>query len=1169
MRFPITKRARGKYRFDSSLFAPDGKVLLPDIRSLHDFVYQINQTNNPQDRIGKTIKASQIHGMGLLDEIFHRVCSLYLQANPSIIPIIISTTQITFTPVNLDILLNLFVKHYPPQEVYLERLSTQDYLATRSNSSTNQETALIDLILLWVSTQNQALIPFASLIWEPDILIHPLFNPILKHIERAFSELPGFGPEGQSLIEMLKAPAEKVPDSISGQLEYIRTHWGFLLGDLINLQLLSNIDLTNEEEKPVFTGPGLASVPVYDSKTMSSFASLSGTGSGTEYEKQAFSLDREWMPGLVLIAKNVFVWLEQLSKKYSYSITTLDRIPESELMNLQAHGINGLWLIGLWQRSPASARIKQLTGNAEAVSSAYSLYTYRIADELGGDAAYDVLKHNAEKFGIRLASDMVPNHMGIDSEWVIQHPEWFLSVDQSPFPSYSFTGPDLSSDENVLIQIEDHYYDRTDAAVVFRRMDKRTGKASYIYHGNDGTAMPWNDTAQLNYLDPKVREIVIQNIVEIARKFPIIRFDAAMTLAKKHIQRLWYPIPGAGGAIPSRSGYSISQHDFDRAVPKEFWREVVERVEKEVPGTLLLAEAFWLMEGYFVRTLGMHRVYNSAFMHMLRDEDNAGYRKLMKNTLEFDPEILKRFVNFMNNPDERTAIDQFGSGDKYFGVCTLMVTLPGLPMFGHGQIEGLTEKYGMEYRKPMLNESGIPEFGQLHFQKISPLLQRRELFANVEHFRMYDFQLLDGSINENVFAYTNQLSKDRVVVLFNNSYEQTQGKIINSFPHTDTADKHTGKYSLNIAAALGLFNEKRQYICLHDLSNDTYQIRLVNEIVEHGFEIHLNGYEFHVYEKIQPTELLSDETVKQLYSIFGQNIIPNLQDALNQLKYHQEQPTRSNADYLVRVLECMNQLRTNSNTNDLNSLSNAVNAYIENVKEITQSSCDFSNLQSDIIRKLGTLLQFSQIAKSYEISGTKNVAKQLLLLSKDLDSNQPQWIVLATWCLLSQFEKYQPQLKSTEDSVNWIKKWKLDQSVEMALTKSGIQEEIAQDKTKFLLLAVKYQDWFAGERTKSVSQILKSWFINPEIRESLGVNYHENTLWYHLESFTVWIWWMEIVPIIKVLTTQESNRIAAAETVLVLKQDFQEIQARHLKAECQVDKLLGDKKLPDTEVHSK
>ena len=73
------------------------------------------------------------------------------------------------------------------------------------------------------------------------------------------------------------------------------------------------------------------------------------------------------------------------------------------------------------------------------------------------------------------------------------------------------------------------------------------------------------------------------------------------------------------------------------------------------------------MEGYFVRTLGMHRVYNSAFMVLLREEDNATYRRVMRDTLEFDPQILGRFVNFMTNPDEKTASEQFGTGDKHFG----------------------------------------------------------------------------------------------------------------------------------------------------------------------------------------------------------------------------------------------------------------------------------------------------------------------------------------------------------------------------------------------------------------------------------------------------------------------------------------------------------------------
>ena len=218
-----------------------------------------------------------------------------------------------------------------------------------------------------------------------------------------------------------------------------------------------------------------------------------------------------------------------------------------------------------------------------------------------------------------------------------------------------------------------------------------------------------------------------------------------MTLTKQHYQRLWFPLPGTGGAIPSRAEHGLTKAAFDAAMPDEFWREVVDRVAAEVPGTLLLAEAFWLLEGYFVRTLGMHRVYNSAFMNMLRDEENANYRSVMKNTLEFDPEVLKRYVNFMNNPDERTAVDQFGKGDKYFGVCTLLATLPGLPMFGHGQVEGFAERYGMEYRRSYHAETARRLAGGAPRARNSPLLHRRALFAEVREFLLYDFFTDDGT----------------------------------------------------------------------------------------------------------------------------------------------------------------------------------------------------------------------------------------------------------------------------------------------------------------------------------------------------------------------------------------------------------------------------------------
>ena len=110
------------------------------------------------------------------------------------------------------------------------------------------------------------------------------------------------------------------------------------------------------------------------------------------------------------------------------------------------------------------------------------------------------------------------------------------------------TPEDLSDDPRVGVYLEDHYYDKTDAAVVFQRRDHQTGDVRYVYHGNDGTSfLERYGPARL----PESRGArgCHQTILHVARNFPVIRFDAAMTLAKKHIQRLWFPEPGSGGAI--------------------------------------------------------------------------------------------------------------------------------------------------------------------------------------------------------------------------------------------------------------------------------------------------------------------------------------------------------------------------------------------------------------------------------------------------------------------------------------------------------------------------------------------------------------------------------------------------------------------------------------------
>ena len=826
----ITKTSRDTYQFDTDFFRADGRVAFDDFSAARKFAAQMSALRT------QPVPASDIYAMQLIDEALRTLMKLH--APPAIMNTAVSFVDESIGTDSVTTTQQKFVSEFPPDDVYRGELKPEEYLEKLLTSlGQNGRVATVqELLFVYLHNANPAVRPLAELV-DDKPLQPTAYKNLITALDSFFAQTAKENADRtgttESLFDILRAPAEASPHSLEGQLQFIVENWGILLGETFTARIIRGMDFLREEviHQQLAHGDFKADIPL---------TTYTG-GEYAEYEK--YSPDKDWMPRLVLIAKNSYVWLEQLSRKYGRWIQTLDQIPDEELDLLRARGFTGLWLIGLWERSRASEKIKQRMGDADAVASAYSLHSYDIAEDLGGWPALENLRTRAWQRGVRLSADMVPNHMGIDSKWVIEHPDWFLSIPYPPYPSYSFKSENLSDDIRVGIYLEDHYYDKTDAAVVFQRRDHLSGDIGYVYHGNDGTSFPWNDTAQLDYLKAEVREAVIQTILHVARNFPIIRFDAAMTLAKKHIQRLWFPEPGAGGAIPSRSEHGMTREQFDAAIPEEFWREVVDRVAVEVPDTLLLAEAFWLLEGYFVRTLGMHRVYNSAFMHMLRDEDNAKYRMAIKNTLEFDPQILKRYVNFMSNPDEKTAIEQFGNADKYFGVSIVLSTLPGLPMFGHGQVEGFREKYGMEFRKPKLDET--PDEGLLagHDWKIFPILHRRSLFADVEQFYLYDLFTPAGNVDENVFAYSNIRDDERGLVLFYNKFGDTRGWIKTSAAYLD---KTTGDLrQKSLAEGLGLPFEG--YVIFKDYVTHLEYIRSCEELWQKGMYVELHAYQHHVF----------------------------------------------------------------------------------------------------------------------------------------------------------------------------------------------------------------------------------------------------------------------------------------------------------------------------------
>ena len=163
-----------------------------------------------------------------------------------------------------------------------------------------------------------------------------------------------------------------------------------------------------------------------------------------EYEK--FSPDIAWMPGAVLIAKSTYVWLAQLSREYGRA----HRPPRRDPRRRARHARPPRHQFALaHRRLGAQPRLARPSSSSAAIRMpsprAYSLFDYRIADDLGGEPAYINLRdrclsprhppgqrHGAQPHGHRFA-------LGHRASRVVH-----LALG-SPYPAYSFNGPDLST----------------------------------------------------------------------------------------------------------------------------------------------------------------------------------------------------------------------------------------------------------------------------------------------------------------------------------------------------------------------------------------------------------------------------------------------------------------------------------------------------------------------------------------------------------------------------------------------------------------------------------------------------------------------------------------------------------------------------------------------------
>jgi hypothetical protein len=572
----------------------------------------------------------------------------------------------------------------------------------------------------------------------------------------------------------------------------------------------------------------------------------------------------------------------------------------------------------------------------------------------------------------------------------------------------------------------------------------------------------------------------------------------------------------------------------------------------------------------------MHRVYNSAFMNMLRDEDNAKYRAVMKNTLEFDPEILKRFVNFMNNPDEESAVAQFGKGDKYFGVSAMLSTLPGLPMFGHGQIEGYAEKYGMEYQRAYWDEQPDGYLLERHEREIFPLLHRRYLFADVEQFLLYDFFGTEGTVNEDVFAYSNRFHDQRALVIYHNRFATARGWIRSSVAYSVKANDDGDRVLVQrtLGEGLGLRPDEDTYYVFRDSLTNLEYIREGRELWERGLHVELDAYKCHVF--LDWREVRDDQRYRyrQLAAYLNGRGVPSVAEALQELflrpvhepfrelvnaaTFRQLMAARVSeadgqadpdllADIEARMLRLLRAIESFAADNAETTAPDDVDAAVAASVEATPSE---EAVAREICHKLEATLHLPIIAHRYPLPRSRKYKAAVVVLDAHLDDDAAAWATLFSWLFVHALGAVVEASVPETQSLSWMDEWLLGKLVAAALQDPsglsdserslGLDEATAQRMVGLIKVLIAHHRWFETEAASGqrAHRILLSWLRDREVHRFIQVNRYEGILWFNKESFEQLLSWMLTVAVVEIsadsdLSEDEVSREIAASYDLV------------------------------------
>ncbi|MFJ9007514.1 alpha-amylase [Streptomyces canus] len=346
----------------------------------------------------------------------------------------------------------------------------------------------------------------------------------------------------------------------------------------------------------------------------------------------------------VILEINTLVWLSELSGRYGRHVTLGD-VPGEVWDSVALPGVDTVWLMGVWERSPAGLEIALRdeglrasfrealpdVTDADIAGSPYCVRDYVVDASLGGPDGLAAARTQLAARGLRLILDYVPNHVAPDHPWLTSGPDRLVRG----------TADDLARAPTDFIEAGGEVYAR----------------------GRDPYFPPWPDVVQLNAFSDALREATVDTLVSIGDQADGVRCDMAMLLMNDIFGKTWGDRAGTAPA-------------------EDFWPYVIPRVRARHPDLLFVAEAYWDLEGA-LQQQGFDHCYDKRLYDRLLHESADSVRA----HLGAGPAHQRGLVRFLENHDEPRAAATL-PGDRGRAAAVAVATLPGATLWHEGQFEG-------------------------------------------------------------------------------------------------------------------------------------------------------------------------------------------------------------------------------------------------------------------------------------------------------------------------------------------------------------------------------------------------------------------------------------------------------------------------------------------------